>query len=246
MAAWKLCDWGKNKPGWGFSWGRSEVKHQIWNQSSNEEGEWGQQSLRHVESPVRTRFQKQQAVNMAVLKMADEPKPWSEPCWLSRSGAEGENSAGTEDLYSSTWAQRWQVERFSCQKMRQACTGSITKQKKNIPVRRWMCWILGIEFKCFPALFSFDTMLTMAPFNRYFRGNFTQHPRDFIKVNMTNCDIFPEESLTTGLHQFCEQPLGCIFNLSTQNDVCWKCCTETGDITRGTGWELPSCCSQQP
>lgn len=76
-------------------------------------------------------------------------------------------------------------------------------KKKIIPVRTWMCWILGIEFKPFPALLSFDTMLTMAFFNRYFRGNFTQHPRDFIKVNMTNCETFPEECLTTGLHQFC-------------------------------------------
>lgn len=81
--------------------------------------------------------------------------------------------------------------------------GSITVQKKFIPVRTWMCWILGIEFKPFPALLSFDTMLTMAFFDRYFRGNFTQYPRDFIKVNMTNCDTFPEECLTTGLRQFC-------------------------------------------
>lgn len=39
---------------------------------------------------------------MAVLKMADEPKPRSEACWLSRRGGEGEDSTGIEELYSST------------------------------------------------------------------------------------------------------------------------------------------------
>lgn len=95
---------GKKRSVWDFSWGRSGAQHWIWNLSRNKEGEWGQQSLRHVESPGRTRFQNQQAVNMAVLKMADEPKPRSEACWLSRRGAEGEDSAGREELCGPTWA----------------------------------------------------------------------------------------------------------------------------------------------
>lgn len=41
---------------------------------------------------------------MALLKMADEPKPQSEACWLSRRGAEGEDSAGREGLCSPTGA----------------------------------------------------------------------------------------------------------------------------------------------
>lgn len=182
---------------------------------------------------------------MAVLKMVDEPKPWSEACWLSRRGAEGEDLAGTEELCNPTWAQGWRGKVFHAWKGDRLAWEALLYKKKKIFLWEWMCWILGTEFKAFPALLSFDTMLTMALFNRYFRGNFIQHPRDFIKVNMTNCDNFPEESVTKGLHQFCEQPLGCIFNLSIQNDICWKCYTETGDITSGKGWELPACCSQQ-
>lgn len=74
---------GKKRSEWDFSWGRSGAQHWVWNLSRNK-GEWGQQSLRYVESPGRTQFQNQQAVNMSVLKMADEPKPQSEACWLSR------------------------------------------------------------------------------------------------------------------------------------------------------------------
>lgn len=43
-------------------------------------------------------FIKKQAVNMAVLKVADEPKPRSEACWLRRRGAEGEESCGRAEL----------------------------------------------------------------------------------------------------------------------------------------------------
>ena len=39
---------------------------------------------------------------MTVLKTADEPKPQSEACWLSKRGAEGKDSAGREELCSPT------------------------------------------------------------------------------------------------------------------------------------------------
>lgn len=165
---------------------------------------------------------------MALLKMADEPKPRSEACWLSRRGAEGEDWAGREELCSPTRAvpamsQGWQRQAFPCQGGRQAVHRKRSNIKKYIPHEQMDTLNIRIQnIKPFPALLSFDTMLTTALSNlkQVFQGSFAQHPRGFIKNNMTNCDIFPEASLTTGLHQFCQQPLGCIFNLSIQHDVC--------------------------
>lgn len=54
----KMMWLGKKRPDWDFSWDKFGMQHQIWNLSRNMEGEWGQQSLRHVESPGRTQFHK--------------------------------------------------------------------------------------------------------------------------------------------------------------------------------------------
>lgn len=126
-------------------------------------------------------------MNIAVLKMAGEPKPHSEACWLNRRRAEGEDSSEREELCSPMSAMpavRPGIagKCFLLPGWETGCAGEVLackdihsyEQMDTLDIR-------SQDIKPFPVLLSFDTMPTTALSNlkQVFQGNFAQHPRDF-------------------------------------------------------------------